>query len=99
MKRAVTIALAVALAGCATHKEYVAVGGSKADGRATMAYDYTVFEVPEVDEAAGRAEALRRCQNWGYQAVEGFAPQTVKMVDPSGSEYWRVTREYQCLDG
>ena len=102
MRKAMTIALAVALVGCATvvKKEYLAISGSKADGRITLGYDYTDMEIPEVDETDAYNTALRRCQNWGYEDVESFDVQKEQTgVDPFwGTEYWRVTRDFQCID-
>ncbi|MEB2871790.1 YecR-like family lipoprotein [Pseudomonas rhizosphaerae] len=38
------------LAGCATHKDFQATGGSRADGVIDIAYEYSSFETPVVDQ-------------------------------------------------
>lgn len=41
------------LTGCATQKELVATGGSKADGTVEQSYSYRDFEVPHINEEQG----------------------------------------------
>ena len=103
MGKATIIVLAVVLVGltgCAVKKEYLAISGSKADGRVTLGYEHTSWESPEVDDAAAYDTALKRCQNWGYQDVEAFGVQKQQTgVDPFwGFEYWSVTKDFQCID-
>ena len=39
-------AVAVTLAGCAVNKDWVAAGGSRADGTVKLAYEYGEFQKP-----------------------------------------------------
>ncbi|MEO1494913.1 MAG: YecR family lipoprotein [Pseudomonadota bacterium] len=87
----------------------VAVSGSKADGIVKLAYDVKLNEQYAVDQNAGNANALRRCQAWGYTRVEPFAGER-KECTTQGAGIWvngapvgacavtTHTRDYQCLD-
>lgn len=91
--------LLVLLSSCATQKMWVATGGSRADGVVSVSYDYGAFEVPEVSEAQGQAEAAGRCAVWGYGGAEAFGGSiaTCVLTDGfGGCNRWRVTKDYQC---
>ena len=51
-KLVVAAIIAATAAACATAKELVPVGGSRADGTVQLAFDYGGFEKPVVDGAA-----------------------------------------------
>ena len=71
MKRLwIVAAIAATVAGCATTKELVPIGGSRADGTVQLAYDYLNYERPTVDAEAARVSARQRCQAWGYKDAE-----------------------------
>lgn len=101
MKKTLTLLLAATtLAGCATPKQYTAVGGSKADGTVELAFDVGALEDPQPDENQGLRLAQERCKNWGYTSAEAFGGRKVDCLERSdlGScNAARVTKQYQCL--
>ncbi len=86
------------LGGCATHKTMVPISGSKSDGIVKMAYEYSLYESPVVNQEASRAQAAKRCQAWGYSDAEAFGTATKQCLVNSGlgCEKFRVITEYQC---
>lgn len=99
MKRiSALLILTSALSGCAVHKHFVPVGGSRSDGTIKMAFDHGMFENPQVDANQARALAKQRCAAWGYSDAEAFGSsmKTCIMGSSSGCNTWRVTVEYQC---
>ena len=100
MGRTIAIAtLSFALLGCATQKQWTPIGGSRADGVVRLAFEFSMFERPQVDEQRGLYLAGQRCEAWGYASAEPFGGVTRDCVSSSmGScELWRATREYQCI--
>ena len=100
MKRAMVILLATVslLSGCASQKQLVATGGSRADGTVKMSFEYGLFEAPQVNTAQGMAAAKQRCAAWGYTGAEPFGGGTKQCINvsSSGCNQWRVTYEFQC---
>ncbi|WP_433694030.1 YecR family lipoprotein [Herbaspirillum seropedicae] len=94
----IPFAVSLTLAGCATQKQLVPTGGSKADGTVKMSYEYGQFEVPKVNVIQGMSTAKRRCEAWGYSGAEPFGGSTRQCVENSGGgcKTWRVTYEFQC---
>lgn len=94
----------VVLSACQTaNPNWVAVGGSRADGTVKIAY-----EQPEMSQAspsmdAGKRLAAQRCQRWGYQDAEAFGGATRRCIRSPG--FWtncmtyQITFEYQCIGG
>ena len=99
MKHLLLLSLVAVLTGCATQKEWVASGGSRADGTVRLSYEYALFEQPQVNDAQGLAVAKTRCVAWGYQEAEAFgmALRTCNNMTSSGCNSWIVTRIYQCI--
>lgn len=100
MKRLLLLSLVVVLGGCATQKEWIPTGGSRADGVVRLSFEYGAFEAPQTDDQQGLDQAKRRCGVWGYQGAEafgGFNRQCIYFTS-SGCSRWVVTREYQCTD-
>lgn len=107
MIRRLTTALALVMAfaticliGCATTKEFVATGGSRADGTVTLSYEYGMFQAPQEDEQQGLALASSTCAAWGYSGSQAFGGETQECSKVNG--YGNcirtlVTRRYQCL--
>lgn len=100
MKNLAVMALfAGVLVGCATPKTWVATGGSRADGVVSLAYEYGVFEAPEVNEQQAVTEAAARCAVWGYTHAVAFGGEVRSCSSPDGfggCNLWRVTKDYQC---
>lgn len=63
------------IAGCATQKDFYAIGGSRADGTVDLAYDLRQFEKPVVDYRQAAAIAKSKCGTWGYVDAEPFGGQ------------------------
>lgn len=97
------------LVGCTTTeaRNWVGVGGSKADGTVILGIDVSpkmgyTETVIEWDTKQANAEADKRCRNWGYSGAEVFNadfPVTVvchpQGISPCWSKTYRVI--YQCL--
>lgn len=98
MKRILLLSLVAVLSGCVTQKEWVATGGSRADGVVRLSYEYGMFESPQVDDAKGITVAASRCAVWGYQGAESFGGVIRQCTERnnSGCIRYMVTREYQC---
>lgn len=110
-KKLMTLVLAAAFAigtGCAPKsvvKNWEAAGGSRADATVEVGFTYyPQSEKPEMSEAQAQAEALRRCQAWGYTDAEPFGLvkeqcQRQDFVPFVGLVCGQmlVTRQYQCL--
>lgn len=111
MRKLATLTLAAALAlvatGCAkpVTKMWQAAGGSRADATVEVGFEYNPQrEQPQVNDQQALAEAVRRCQSWGYADAEpfGMTKNICQRFDPMpfggvvcGSML--VTRQYQCL--
>ena len=89
----------IALAGCATTKNWSATGGSRADATVKLSYEYGAFERPQVNEMEALNLATSRCKTWGYTGAEAFGGSTQVCNMPGGMggcNRWLVTKEYQC---
>ena len=93
------VILMLGLASCATHKDWVATGGSRADGVVRLSYEYRLFEAPQVDAQQGVNLAASRCAAWGYSSAEPFggATRVCNNFSSSSCNSWLVTAVYQCL--
>lgn len=91
---------AIILAACASQKDLIPSGGSRADGAVQMSYEYGLFESPVVDMGQGTAAAGNTCHGWGYSGAQPFGGQTRKCLvrDDSGGGCVRmqVTVQFQC---
>lgn len=72
----IAIIAALLSCSCATNKQLIPTGGSKADGTVTLSYEYGLFESPSVDMAQGNEAATQRCAAWGYTGAEAFGGYT-----------------------
>ncbi len=86
------------LAGGAVKVASAPVGGSRADGTVTLAYEYGLFDVPEVNWEEMQKQALARCTRWGYLNAERFGGELRDCIEQGSSSClrWRVSIEYQC---
>lgn len=99
MKRVLAILFAVALSGCAVHKDWTPIGGSKADGVVRLSYQVADMEKPILDESQAVMLATKRCKSWGYSGAEAFGGTTSQCNTSgglSGCNLRQVTKEYQC---
>lgn len=90
--------ISLLLVSCATQKTWVAVGGSRADGVVTLAYDYQGLEVAQTSFEQALRTAVQSCQVWGFSGATPFGGETEQCAAPyfGGCNVWRVSRVYQC---
>lgn len=102
IRKAIILAIAaITVAGCAVQKNWIATGGSKADGTVRLSYQYGAFQKPELDENQGLGLAIERCSAWGYSRAAAFGGtvQNCQTTDGYGNcNSWLVTKEFQCID-
>lgn len=87
------------IAGCATQKELVPTGGSRADGTVNLSFEYGMFEKPQVDWDQANREAAQRCAAWGYSGAQAFGGNTQRCEAVNGygnCVRFLVTAAYQC---
>lgn len=92
---------AFTLLGCATTKILEPIGGSKADGTVTLAFQYGMYERPVIDWNQADQAALKRCEAWKYKNAERFGGKSDTCL--VHSIYGNCVRmqtniTYQCLD-
>ena len=101
MKKIILIPMALALAAsCSVQKQWTAVGGSRADGTITMAYEYGWLQAPQVDDSQGEQAAGAACTNWGYAAAQAFpgGEQLCEARNGYGNcIQFLVKKNFQCL--
>ena len=76
------------------------VDGDRAAGKVISTTGATKLGLNEINWSANGAEAVRRCQEWGYAGAEPFEGITTDLLghDPIwGTPIWRYTRVYQCV--
>lgn len=99
-RRTAAFVFLATLAGCATHKDFQATGGSRADGVIDVAYEFSSFETPVVDQQQAYAIARSKCSLWGYVDAEPFGGTNQECTLRRGygeCSAWRVSKKYQCL--
>ena len=89
--------MVVLISGCTAKKDWVATGGSRADGIMKLSYEYRSFETPEVNEQQAIKMATERCARWGYTSAEAFGGVVRTCTRESWGRICMVTKEYQCL--
>jgi hypothetical protein len=89
------------LAACATNKELVPTGGSRADGVVDLSFEFGGFEQPVVNRDQGLVAARARCAAWGYADAEPFGGEKrqCQFSNQYGCGRWLVTISYQCTGG
>lgn len=93
-------AFVVGLTACATHKDFYATGGSRADGVIDVGYDFNSLETPVVDQKQAYNIARSKCSRWGYTDAEPFGAKVQECTARRGlgdCSAWRVSIKYQCL--
>lgn len=96
--RIVCLGLLVALAGCATSKQWSVSDTEKDEGLVRVSYEFPEAREPVVSEKAAQELADHRCEGWGYDDAEPIAGQLRQCsdMDDGSCNLWTVTREYQC---
>ena len=92
----------LALTSCSTQTfvNLEPVGGSKADGTITLAYEYGLFQQPVADWDVANSKAAKACKAWGYSSAQPFGEHTSKCVwENANGGCWRtqVSVPYQCV--
>jgi len=97
-----TVLMLCILTGCSipVHKEWVATGGSKADGVVRLSIEYMDKQTPIVDEEQALKIARERCAVWGYSNALAFGGVTRQCLYPGtfGCGAYQETKEYQCTN-
>jgi hypothetical protein len=98
MKSGIFAAALLLLAGCATPVQMVPTGGSRADGTIDMAYEYGLFQKPEINNDQAQSSANQTCNGWGYTGARPFGAYQQRCVymSNSGCLRFQVTVRYQC---
>ena len=93
------ILLVLLIGGCTVNKVPAPTGGSRSDGTVTMSYEKGSMETAVVDWSAAQAEALKRCQAWGYDQTEPFGGQTSQCQSSGmyGCNREIISITYQCI--
>lgn len=93
------VVVALLAVGCATHKDWLVTGGSRADGVVSLSYEHNEFQRPELNQAEADRMATQKCMAWGYKGAEAFGSQRNDCLSRRGFGNCgsrRVTVEYQC---
>lgn len=99
-KALLVLIAAITITGCATKKDFYAMGGSRADGTVDMAYDFRQFESPVVNPAQAQSIAKSKCRVWGYSDAEAFGGMTQNCHQRDGfgtCVAGQVVHTYQCI--
>lgn len=99
-KALLALIAAITITGCATKKDFYAMGGSRADGTVDMAYDFRQFESPVVNPAQAQSIAKSKCRVWGYSDAEAFGGMTQNCHQRDGfgtCVAGQVVHTYQCI--
>lgn len=87
------------LSGCATQKDWLVTGGSRADGVVRLSYESNEFQRPKVSKEQADQLAAQKCMAWGYKGAESFGSQSTECQSRRGFGNCGdrlVTVEYQC---
>lgn len=102
LKLVALIAVALLSSGCAVQKDWVATGGSKADGTVNLAFEYSAFTSPETKNHQSVSLARSKCQAWGFKDATSFGAGEQTCVDHAITGMcvtYRVTMQMQCTGG
>lgn len=102
---AVVFALGVGCAPKQVQKEWMAVGGSRADATIKLAYSYLPQnEAPIVSQQQAIELATKKCQTWGYEGAEPFGSAMENCAQLATQPFggmmcmkMNVTAEFQCI--
>lgn len=90
---------ALCLGGCATQKDWLVTGGSRADGTIDLSYESNEFQRAKLSQEQADQLATKKCMAWGYKGAEAFGSQRTDCLSRRGFGNCgdrRVTVVYQC---
>jgi YecR-like lipoprotein len=98
MRMVLFLSVSLFLCGCTVKKDFVPIGGSRADGTVKLGFSHGVFESPEIDREQAISAAKGRCAAWGYKGAEPFGAVMKQCVSASsaGCNRWNVIVDFQC---
>ncbi|WP_425520975.1 YecR family lipoprotein [Xanthomonas nasturtii] len=88
------------LTGCATQKELLVTGASRADGVIKLSYERNEFQRVSYDDQKAQELAAQKCVAWGYKGAESFGSEESTCLSRRGFGNCgsrQVTVAYQCL--
>ncbi len=103
LKNLIVIFVCLWVSACSVQKDFVAIGGSKADAVVEVGYQYdSVTEKPVIDNEQAHRVAMDRCVKWGYSDAETFGLEKETCANKkgpgcSGSDRI-ISIEYQCTN-
>lgn len=100
LSKPTVLGLAMAPAGCATQRELLVTGGSRADGIVELEYERNEFQHVQYDADAAESLAAKRCKGWGYDGAESFGTEKSTCTSRRGFGNCgsrQVVIQYQCL--
>ena len=98
-KALLVLAAAIAISGCATQKELLVTGASRADGVVKLSYESNEFQRVSYDAQKAQQLAAQKCMAWGYTGAESFGSEENTCLSRRGFGNCgdrRVTVAYQC---
>lgn len=99
LKAVLCLTIVVVLGGCATQKDWLVTGGSRADGVVRLSYESNEFQRAKVSKEQADQLATQKCMAWGYKGAEAFGSQSTQCTSYRGFGSCgdrQVTVEYQC---
>lgn len=88
------------LCGCATHREWLVTGASRADGMVDLSYERNEFQSVQMDMEEGQRIARQKCMAWGYKGAEALGSEKSTCTSHRGFGNCgsrTVTVQFQCL--
>jgi hypothetical protein len=93
------VAAVISTAGCATQRELMVTGASRADAVVKLSYESNEFQRVSYDSQKAQELATQKCMAWGYSGAESFGSEETTCLSRRGFGNCgsrRVTVAYQC---
>lgn len=90
----------LALNGCATHREWLVTGASRADATVDLSYERNEFQSVQMDMQEGERIATQKCSVWGYKGAEALGSEKSTCTSRRGFGNCgsrTVTVQFQCI--
>ncbi|KQZ78353.1 hypothetical protein ASD55_17380 [Rhodanobacter sp. Root561] len=95
----VVSSIVLTVAGCATQKELLVTGASRADGIVKLSYERNEFQRVSYDPEKAQELAAQKCMAWGYSGAEALGSEESNCLSRRGFGNCgdrQVTIAYQC---